>query len=59
MRGFLTSILRPGASVDRRELLRDKTGSNLSARPRVESLQPPRLWLFKQREGRRHALSQL
>jgi peptidyl-dipeptidase A len=49
---FLRSILTPGASADWRELLRQKTGSDLSARAMLEYFEPLRGWLSEQNAGR-------
>jgi peptidyl-dipeptidase A len=56
---FLKTIMEPGASVDWRELLREKTGSDLSAKPMVEYFAPLREWLEKENQGRKHALATL
>ncbi len=56
---FLQSIMAPGASVDWRELLREKTGTDLSAKPMVEYFAPLREWLEKENQGRKHALATL
>jgi len=49
---FLQSMMRPGATVDWIELLREKTGSPLSARPMVDYFEPLRKWLVEQNRGR-------
>ena len=56
---FLASILRPGASADWRQLLRDKTGSDLSAKAMVDYFQPLMAWLQEQNKGRKHTLPEL
>jgi peptidyl-dipeptidase A len=53
---FLGGILRPGASVDWRELLIEKTGSDLSAQPMVDYFAPLHEWLVDQNRGRTHTL---
>lgn len=56
---FLASILRPGATVDAQELLREATGSELSARAMLEYFEPLRVWLVEQNAGRRATLGEL
>ncbi len=56
---FLTSIMEPGASVDWRALLREKTGEDLSARAMVEYFAPLHDWLREQNRGRVHTLPEL
>ena len=56
---FLESILRPGASADWRTLLREKTGSDLSAKAMVEYFEPLREWLVEQNRGRQATLADL
>jgi peptidyl-dipeptidase A len=56
---FLQSILRPGASADWRELLRDKTGSDLTAKSMVEYFDPLMAWLKEQNKGRKHTLPEI
>ncbi|MFN0059936.1 MAG: M2 family metallopeptidase [Planctomycetota bacterium] len=56
---YLISILAPGASVDWRQLLRDKTGSDLTAKPMLEYFEPLRLWLIEQNKGRKATLPPL
>src|SRR5262249_26567375 len=53
---FLRSILEPGASADWRKLLREKTGSDLSAKAMVNYFEPLRRWLVEQNKGRKHTL---
>jgi peptidyl-dipeptidase A len=52
---FLKSILRPGASADWRQLLREKTGEDLSARAMLDYFAPLLAWLKQQNAG--HAAS--
>ncbi|MFO1009767.1 MAG: M2 family metallopeptidase [Planctomycetota bacterium] len=54
---FLKSIMTPGASADWRELLKRKTGSDLSAKAMVDYFEPLRKWLVKQNEGRKCTLA--
>jgi peptidyl-dipeptidase A len=53
---YIASILEPGASVDWRELLREKTGAELSARAMLEYFAPLQKWLVEQNKGRKHTL---
>jgi len=56
---FLWSILEKGASGDWRELLREKTGSDLSANPMLEYFQPLMVWLQEKNAGRVHTLEDI
>ncbi len=56
---FLASIMRPGSSVDWRTMLREKTGSDLSAKPMLEYFAPLMVWLKQQNEGRAATLAEL
>jgi peptidyl-dipeptidase A len=56
---FLASILKPGASVDWRVMLREKTGSELSAKAMVDYFAPLTAWLQEQNKGRKHTLPDL
>lgn len=56
---FLGSIMTPGASVDWRALLKQKTGSDLSAAPMLEYFEPLRRWLIERNKGRKHTLEKL
>jgi len=56
---FLRSMMRPGATVDWIQLLRDKTGSPLSARPMVDYFEPLRRWLIDTNRGRLSTLPPL
>jgi len=56
---FLASIMTPGVSVDWREMLRDKTGSDLSAKAMVEYFAPLQTWLEEQNRGRTHTIAPL
>jgi peptidyl-dipeptidase A len=56
---FLRTIMRPGASVDWRAVLRDATGSDLSAKPMLEYFAPLMEWLLQQNEGRTATLAEL
>lgn len=56
---FLRSMMRPGATVDWIELLREKTGAALSARPMVDYFEPLRRWLADENRGRTSTLPPL
>ena len=56
---FLRSMMRPGATVDWIELLRERTGSPLSARPMVDYFAPLKRWLVEQNRGRKSTLQPL
>jgi len=53
---FLRSIMYPGASVDWRRMLKDKTGEDLSARAMVEYFSPLMEYLQKQNKGRKYTI---
>ncbi|WP_187261512.1 M2 family metallopeptidase [Pontibacter beigongshangensis] len=50
---FLRSIMYPGASADWRQMLKDKTGEELSARAMVAYFQPLMDYLKEQNKGRK------
>ena len=56
---FLRSILEPGASVDWKELLREKTGAELTAKPMLTYFEPLMAWLRTQNGGRTATLPEL
>jgi peptidyl-dipeptidase A len=56
---FLKSIMRPGSSKDWRQVLKEKTGEDLSARAMLEYYQPLYNWLKEQNEGRTTVISML
>ncbi len=56
---FLKSILEPGATVDWKELLKEKTGSELSAEPMLRYFEPLMGWLKEQNKGRAYTLPPL
>jgi peptidyl-dipeptidase A len=56
---FLRSILRPGMSVDWKEMLEEKTGSSLSAEPMLRYFAPLMAWLKEQNKGRKATLPEL
>lgn len=49
---FLSGIMRPGATRDWRELLKDATGEELSAEAMLEYFEPLMNWLKQQNQGR-------
>lgn len=53
---FLRSILTPGGSADWRALLREKTGSDLSAAAMLSYFEPLRAYLKEQNAGRKPSL---
>ena len=56
---FLRSILTPGMSVDWKELLREKTGSALSAEPMLRYYAPLLEWLKQENKGRKATLADI
>ncbi len=56
---FLKGLMRPGATIDWIELLREKTGSPLTARPMVDYFEPLRSWLEVENRGRVSTLKRL
>ncbi|MBL8863273.1 MAG: M2 family metallopeptidase [Planctomycetes bacterium] len=56
---FLRSVMRPGATVDWIQLLRDRTGQSLSARPMVDYFEPLRRRLAEVNRGRTSTLPPL
>ncbi len=53
---FLYDIMKPGASVDWRELLQTSIGSDMSAKPMVDYFAPLMDYLKEQNKGREHTL---
>lgn len=53
---FLTSIMYPGTSADWRQMLKDKTGEDLSARAMLDYFQPLLDYLKTQNQGRKYTL---
>ncbi|WP_242919279.1 M2 family metallopeptidase [Pontibacter liquoris] len=53
---FLHDIMYPGASADWRQMLKDKTGEELSARAMVAYFQPLMDYLKQQNKGRKYTL---
>ncbi|PRY11958.1 peptidyl-dipeptidase A [Pontibacter ummariensis] len=53
---FLREIMYPGASADWREMLKEKTGEELSARAMVDYFQPLMEYLKEQNKGRKYTI---
>lgn len=56
---FIAEIMKPGASADWRQLLKEKTGSDLSAKAMLDYFAPLMDYLKKQNEGRKYTLPEL
>ena len=56
---FLRDIMRPGASRDWREVLREKTGEDLSARAMLKYFEPLTAYLQTVNQGRKHTLGEI
>lgn len=56
---FLADIMRPGASRDWREMLKEKTGEDLSAKAMVRYFAPLLDYLRKENAGREHTLAEI
>jgi len=56
---FLRDIMRPGASRDWREVLREKTGEDLSARAMLKYFAPLTAYLLEVNKGRKHTLGEI
>lgn len=54
--GFLQSLMYPGSSKDWRALMKEKLGSEMSAKPMLEYFEPLMEYLKKENEGRVHTL---
>ncbi len=55
---FLKEIMAPGASKDWKAVLKEKTGSELSAKPMLDYFNPLMQWLREQNKGRTYILSE-
>lgn len=53
---FIADIMRPGASADWRQLLKEKTGSDLSAKAMLDYFAPLMDYLKKENAGRKYTL---
>ncbi len=56
---FISEIMKPGASRDWREVLKEKTGSDLSAKAMLDYFAPLMDYLKKENEGRKYTLPEL
>jgi len=56
---FLRDIMRPGASRDWRDVLREKTGEDLSARAMLKYFEPLMAYLQEVNKGRKHTLGDI
>ncbi len=56
---FMRDIMRPGASRDWREVLREKTGEDLSARAMLKYFEPLMAYLQEANKGRKHTLGEI
>jgi peptidyl-dipeptidase A len=56
---FIQDIMRPGGTGDWRQLLKDKTGEDLSARAMLDYFSPLLTWLKKENEGRKYTLPEV
>jgi peptidyl-dipeptidase A len=53
---FMMKIMRPGASKDWRQVLKESTGDELNAKAMLEYFQPLVNWLHEQNKGRKYTL---
>jgi peptidyl-dipeptidase A len=56
---FIGDIMKPGASADWRKLLKEKTGSDLSAKAMLDYFSPLMPYLQEQNKGRKYTLPEL
>ena len=56
---FISGIMTPGASKDWREMLKEKTGSDLSAKAMLDYFSPLMDYLKKENENRKYTLPEL
>jgi len=56
---FIAEIMKPGASADWRKLLKEKTGSDLSAKAMLDYFSPLMDYLKKENAGRKYTLPEL
>jgi peptidyl-dipeptidase A len=56
---FIGDIMKPGASADWRKLLKEKTGSELSAKAMLDYFAPLMDYLKEQNKGRKYTLPEL
>ncbi|MBC7759465.1 MAG: M2 family metallopeptidase [Phormidesmis sp. FL-bin-119] len=55
---FLKEIMAPGSSKDWKAVLKEKTGSDLSAKPMLNYFEPLMKWLKEQNKGRKYTLAE-
>ena len=55
---FIQSLMKPGGTAEWRQLLKDKTGEDLSARAMLEFFNPLIEWLKKENQGRKYTLEE-
>ena len=55
---FLKEIMTPGSSKDWKAVLKEKTGSDLSAKPMLNYFEPLMKWLKEQNKGRKYTLAE-
>ena len=55
---FLKEIMTPGSSKDWKAVLKEKTGSDLSAKPMLDYFEPLMQWLKEQNKDRTYTLSE-
>ena len=55
---FLKEIMTPGSSKDWKAVLKEKTGSDLSAKPMLNYFEPLMNWLKEQNKGRKYTLAE-
>ena len=53
---FLQEIMYPGASKDWNQVLKERTGSELTAKPMLKYFEPLMQWLKKENQGRKYTL---
>lgn len=56
---FIKDVMTPGGTGDWQQMLKDKTGEELSARAMLEYFAPLMEWLKKENEGRKYTLEGL
>ena len=56
---FIGEIMKPGASADWRKLLKEKTGSDLSAKAMLDYFEPLMAYLKEVNKGRKYTLPEL
>lgn len=54
---FLSDLMRPGSTKDWRKLIKETTGSEISAQAMLNYFEPLMEWLKKENEGREHTLA--